>query len=725
MVNALCSDARRTLSVLRQVRTLTGRGADMSGESSFVVKSRAFLGDSFNSVAARQLLFGVRQLNAIREETTIMVNRSLIPRFGGLTLIIAAGACVATACSTADNVDRETSGDETPIAAASSALNWKEALCKLADAVPSFDIGSFSMDDPTCLFDNWGEELMYLGSGGPGDYAQTIATATYCAIADTGTKTASAVFSTPVGEFGTRSTLRAFARNNQARHIETEHTGSVVVFGVTVPLQYNTTAWDFPTEDQPAQKAKAERDTTVFSVDENGKLVAKHVYTPYTQKLRAQTGYYARRVEQNLSKWTIGGNGSFVIGPVPIEIDVKLKSEEGSNTWNNGMFSPSPARYAKYSYVDKFNLCVEKCTRAGEPFCEIACAGDSGVPTADQISGHELLCAGGCTGDYFADLSDGILPYTGASGGARGKILYWDPITNFTEHGFPGTPPVHGTGEEAYGLLNEPIAKSTEFGLDITARYDAGIASIAVGTSLDFDTRAGAALRSSSNNGIDGSKEQATVGMQLDAETAINLKAWLKLHIDLGLLPDLDFYLDYDLIDRTGNGHRVAPTVTATNIQWNVNRSGANNAPTAACTAFQTPGTDTANPPTKSGWDFIEEVAEANINQLHPCNVKVCTPSSPDSMTGTLTEWNWNKKKQQLTPKPSGSPVGRSCNVCDSTAAMCNAAGEVIAPFASAKPQECGGVGSICGGHSACDTDDDCSAGRETCFRGCCSGPPR
>ena len=646
-----------------------------------------------------------------------MNHRSLITRFTGLSLLLAAGACALSACSAADSSDNGSlSAEEEQTSQVGQALDWKSALCKIANAVPSFDVAGFKISK-SCSYNTW-DELSYFGSNGAsdGDYAKTLATTTYCALADSSGDWVGATVQTPVGQFGAVSNLHSFARDNQKRHIETEHTGSVVAFGVKIPMQYNTTAWDFSTEAQPAQSAAAQHDSTVFiSVPNSPHLLTTHKYSPYTQQLTAQTGYYQRRVEQNLTKWSVGGNGFFYVGPVKVTVDTSLASEEGANTWNNGQFSPSPPAYAGYkAYVDPYNLCVAECKRNGQSFCEAVCGY---TPTPTQIAGHELLCNGGCTAAYFANLNDGILPYSGHGSGARADILFWDPVTNFTEHGFPGTAGVAGTTEKPYSLLSAPVGTSTAFKLGVKADFTAGIASIGIGSTLKFDTRVGAALRSSSAVRDLGSGERATVSTQVDAEAAVNLDASLNMSIDLSPFPPLTFSAAYDLIDRQAEGHIPTKSKTRSTYSWTVNRDGANNANTSACTAVNTPDGGTPTLPPKSGADAIYDFAAADIDNLHPCNVKVCVPSSPGSQQGRLFSYSWDAAARKLV----ASKWQTSCNICDSTASVCNAAGTVLSAMKTNTSAQCGGSGALCGGREACDANDDCSSPSATCDgAGCC-----
>jgi hypothetical protein len=650
-------------------------------------------------------------LRVRREEHTMSTARSTSTRAARIAL----GAIAVSGCADVGAGDMEQSAAQlashdaqaeeasrTELGSTSQALtNWKSLLCKVADEVPSGSWGNFTMHDTECTGDS-SPRTYYFGSGGPGDYASTIATATYCALAGSGTKNADATFRTPVGAFGAKSTVIAHSRNNQTRHIETEHLGKAVAFGVEVPLQFAEATWDFPTEHQPRQSLPAVHDDPRSGSHR------------YTQTVPDQTGYYANIDGFTLKHWQTGGDGWFMVGPVKVTIDMDISSDEKLKYYGNGRFSPGGASWASYAdAVAAYEDCLSTC-QPGPVSCEFVCGG----PSADQVRGHELLCGDdGCTSTYFKDLTDGVLPYSGPEGGARGDILYGDPLPNYWQTGFPGWHSLSALGEPKYSLLSEDPGRSLHLDLDITAGYKLGsIATIQVGTKLDFDTRAGMALRSEiiPDGDLGGaSGDRGRVHLDLDAETAINLNAWVHLKVPL-VFTTIEFYADYDIIDRSGDGH-TSGTRQASMIEWTVDRDGANNAPTQACTAYQTPEPPRQHPPVTKAVDFVEDLATASVDQMHPCNVRICVPSSPNSTTGKFTKYNWNADTHQLVAQSTNT----SCRVCESTASLCNADNDVLTAMQTSS--SCEG-GPICGGAESCDSIDDCSQplGGGGCIGGCC-----
>jgi hypothetical protein len=653
-------------------------------------------------------------------------------RFTSLSLFAAVGAATFAGCysgETSEEVEAETGNVTQPIE------NAKDLLCAIVETIPSFSVGTFTIDKPKCDYEpaeKYHNDLYYFGpsrnelSTKPtctgtfcGNYSKTIAAATYCAIADS-SNTAEATFQSIVGRFGAQSEVRSFARNNQKRHIETEHLGKVVVFGLELPLQYSTTAWDFPKENQSGGSFPALRDEVKLlslpGLFGSGKKVPFHTFTAYDQTLAPATGYYARAKTENLARWKIGGSGTFSVGPVPVELGVSLESKEGIASSHNARFADAPDADVKTSptfksFDEKLALCVDACEKSGGIFCTTTCGG---APTPAQRSGHELLCADGCNDNYFSNLTDKILPHSATSAGARGELLYRnDPVFNFWQNGYPGTEPIPGMNETKFGLISGTKGTSTNFQFDLTAGYDLGIAKIKVGTKLDFLTRAGASLRSQSRAGDLGSGDVASVAMHMDAETAINLNAWLDMTVNVGLIP-FNFKFEYDIIDKKGNGHKSGLPEKGKTYSWFVKEQG-NDAGTATCTAFQEPQTTTANPPTVNGWKFVEDVAAASIDNMHPCNVRIC--ENIKNGIGTFTNYNWDKAGRKLVPQKTNS----ACTACESTAALCNAAGTVLNPTASSKSTNCGGTGNICGGRGACDAPEDCASGQASCSAGCCT----
>ncbi len=634
---------------------------------------------------------------------------------------LALSGCLAGEWPDPTTSDADAPGDGEPEAAIEVAqqkqalVDVKSVLCKVIDAVPSTSWGNVTIKDPQCELEE-NKRTYYFGSGGPGDYSSTVSTATYCAIADTGSKTASAVFNV-LGGFGSRSVFRTYERNNQTRHVAAEHLGEVTVFGLSVPLQYTQSVWDFSSEFQPGGQSlpAAEKTSQRVQLVDPAMFVTKDI--PYTQVSTAQTGHYGKLNGWNLHHWGIGGSGWFMAGPVKIDIDMDIKSDEPLDYYDNARFAPGSADWAGYDLAQaKFDACMRTCNPNQLLTCSALCGG---FPSTAQRQGHELSCAGGCGDDYFSNTSDGVLPYTGPYGGTRANIIYGDPIDNFWQMGFPGTPGLASFGETQYTLLTKgpKFGRSFYFGLGIKAGYDLSIAAIEVGTDLTFETRTGAALRSRLIRDGDlggASGDRGEVYMDVDAETAVNLNAWLHLHVPLPWpLEDFDFRASYDILDRGGNGHKLR-SVAGAKVSWSAKHEGTNNAPTAACTAFTTPVAADPQPPATKMVDFVHQVGEKSIEQLHPCNVKVCVPNSASSELGKFTYYTWDSANRKLVAQPSQV----SCSRCDSTAALCDAQNNVMVPLDDSS--SCNNT-SQCSGSMACDTDDDCPHSNAGCYSGCCT----
>jgi hypothetical protein len=641
-------------------------------------------------------------------------------------LLGSVGCLVLASCSAPAGDELDAAGAEAAPGEQKSAINVVNSLCSIANDIPSFDIGAFHIQDPTCHA-NTRDSFYYFGSGGPGNYAQTLSDATYCSVANaTGSGfTGNATFSTPVGRFGAQSVLRSFSRDNQARHIEAEHTGTAVLFGVEVPLQYSTTAWDFPTEHQSSRYLPAQHQTAGVLRNPDGSYRAGlSSFSDYSQLVPDQTGYYAKWHNQNLDDWSIGGSGIIPITPaLPLHITVQLNSGEALNNFDNGRFDSGVATNPTYStLLSNQAVCLANCRNSSQWWCPLSCPS----LTSSQVTGHELKCSGGCNSNYWHNLGDGVLPYSGNAGGSSGNLLYQDPTYNYWQVGFPGTqgnpgiaasPNTPGAAPEVqYGLLSGS-PRSTNFAMTTEADYDAGIASLKFGVKLDYLTRVGASLRtrtlaSDINHPVRGDTE-----MRADAETAINLNAFLNIHVDL-TFTSLDFGFDYDLIDKSGSGHKSGMG-SGGGYTWVDNHTGTNDAGTASCTAYATPDTYGPRLPNVDGWGAVNQIARASVDQLHPCNVQICVPSFVGSNTGTFTYYDWVSGSDTLSARPSTN----SCQICDSSAAMCNAQGAVVQVSKTDTPTACGGVGDICAGAQYCDSSDDCGGG--TCVGSCCSAPPR
>ena len=252
----------------------------------------------------------------------------------------------------------------------SSKLNVLDTLCEIANSAPSFDIGAFHLDDPTCHA-NPRDAFYYIGSDGAGNYAETLSDATYCTIA-TGTDagfTGNATFSTPVGRFGAKSEVRSFARNNQDRHIESEHLGKVVVFGLEVPLQYSASAWDFPREHQWSRGLPAQRHTASVIRNPDGSYRAGlSGYSAYTQRVPDHNGRYIIWSNENLDDWSIGGSGTIPLTPaLPLHIEVKLKSSEAINNLDNARFDSGVTTSPSYSGVlNSQAVCLANCRNSSD-----------------------------------------------------------------------------------------------------------------------------------------------------------------------------------------------------------------------------------------------------------------------------------------------------------------------------------------------------------------------
>jgi hypothetical protein len=622
-------------------------------------------------------------------------------------------------CSAVDPEPGDAEAREVEPGTVKSSLNIVNTLCQIANAVPSFDVGAFHLDDTTCTAETT-DRFYYFGSDPAGDnYADTLATATYCTIA-TGTGSSfsgNATFSSPVGGFGAKSEVRSFARDNQNRHIESEHVGKVVVFGVEVPLQYSTTAWDFLREHQWSRGLPAQRHTANVIRNSDGSYRAgSFTFSNYTQVVPDHNGRYASWKNQNLKEWSIGGDGTVMITPaLPLHIEVKLRSSEGLNNAENGRFQPNTVTDPTYSQVLMDGaVCRANCRNTSDQLCALGCP----TLTPAQINGHELKCTNGCGSNFWRNIDDGILPYSGNANGASGStMLYGDPTINYWQQGWPGT--AGNDGEPQWSTLSNPPTLSTAFDLLTEARYTVGIAEMKFGVKLDYDSRAGVALRSRILPAELGQGAHAETELRADASTAINLNGFFDVRLNLFWpLGPIDLHFDYDLIDRRGSGHRSGQGASG-GYSWVDNRDGLNDAGTDSCTAYQTPQTTGPNPPTRSAWDFTFDTAKASVEQFHPCNIKICVPNVPDKPAGKFTNYNWDATNLKLTEQKTNE----ACNVCDSTAAMCNKNGVVVSPFKTNKSATCGGSGDACGGNQVCDNDDDCDMG-DSCSVGCCVTHP-
>lgn len=537
--------------------------------------------------------------------------------------------------------------DEAPVAARASALdlqNYKsvgQVICDLIDNLPGGNIVGIHIEPPHCTFYNY-DNLYYLGSYLPSTHGQSSRRATamsdalFCALKDADGAIADGTVHTGVGRFGMLSRIEVPKKDAAARQLVGQRIGTLYAFGVGMDINNQDFVVSFPTEKTP-------------------KLFADPA---------GATGYYMA-VKSSTTSWGLAG--SAVVGLFTLALDfgqdgyfrsLQNNAFALSSPNNHGRSDPANVANPRFSWNAVYGGCAA-CRTGGASFCT--------CPSDADVAQHNAYL--NWTDDMYRNLGDGKLPYVGPTGGVSGRYVYQEPSLNWTQLGFTSGGQIDGDPDNS---------KHDSTHLKFTVKLDYEI--ISLGVTLGVGFRSGMELSQSSYFAHEFGEHYATVKTTLEAQS----NAWMNVH--LVIRNPFPFGPDY-LIDETFDIFNVStpnhPT-EASRIEYDYAQGfpfhvyssvATGNRPAQAghdaCVAV--PVQDKPLSPPGSPAAFVARVRDAAQDQLFPCHVRMCSVDRQPPTRGHVRKCEWNRATKRL----ACADTTESCDACQSSADLCDAAGNV------------------------------------------------
>jgi hypothetical protein len=575
----------------------------------------------------------------------------------GARLLFTAGVFAGIAATHGCAGQVEPAGDDsTPGEGANLDLtNYKSAgqvLCDIVNNIPSFSVGDVSISSQGCQTQQY-DNFYYFGSDYWSPFSKTpnpqrsyaTATALYCALKDSNGASADATV-TPIpalGKFGMVTRVNVSKSDPTTMQVVGQRLGKLYAFGVGLDLEDQDYVAQFPHENQ-AKKCG---------------LICP---------LGNETGYYMD-LQTSTAKWELGGKGA--LGP--FTVSVSFGQNPNFASMNNDAFAWSPASQVNAPNPGlSWNTWEQDCSSC-VPSGLIGCH----CPSSTQISEHNQFAS--WTGAQYRNLTDGVLPYIGDTGGVSGNQVYLNPTLNWTQlgpslggliatvptiGGFPGT-----AGDPTHNPKDNP---STYFNVNFGFNYDI----VNLSLNLDLGFLSAMELTQSSGGGAD-TVRYASVQNQIDAANSLSLTANLVVDNPFPFGPNPLIQETFNIINPLSKD----VSTTAATIEYDYtnglpfydyNTSATGNAnPSSAVTACTTAPVVNSAPVTPSSPEsWAQQVGTAAQKSLFPCNVKLCQPN------GTLEICNWSTSSNSLVCTQTGT----SCSPCLDSAQLCDASGKVYSP---------------------------------------------
>ena len=452
-----------------------------------------------------------------------------------------------------------------------------------------------------------------------------------CGIADAHDTRSRATFGA-LGTFGVESHFRVTRRDPSQGRLEAQRLGKIFLFGVSATLERQDMAWTVPGELQSGQFG----------------------------------GYVELRVDQGSWDWNPAAI-SFPLatpaGAVVVTLDLELHGRTPRDSMENNLIAAAIARPFRF---DQWTSCLADEPGCGpDGLCLEVCGPSRPVPYIKYAFDHALnACPGAC-----GSLTDGMLPYFGAFGGASGSngaYIYMSPFRSWIHLGRTGdstdrVPPAESfeaPPEEPVASLNLDRFSSlgshaTTWGrLDLEVTYEAAIASITLGTTTTLAVRDGFAVRQRDTPlgfdfGSTSGLKEIHLQTAIDSQAAIDIDARITVDVDLPAFdpPEVTFHLP-NLVQRT-----LTPgETTATKLSYFIDapephselhryeiRGLPESDPEQARLDCQfDEAAPTRRPPTSvsNPGVFLKNVAERAIHAIHPCHVHYCAGGDSTTATG-------------------------------------------------------------------------------------------
>jgi hypothetical protein len=240
--------------------------------------------------------------------------------------------------------------------------------------------------------------------------------------------------------------------------------------------------------------------------------------------------------------------------------------------------------------------------------------------------------------------------------------------------GIGGLPTLQG--DPTHTITHDP---STYFTVDFGFNYDIINLDLALGLYFSSSME----LVQNDVELSDGAKA-STITNNLYAQSTTQITASLSISNPFPFGPNPLLNESFNIISPTP---AAPPPTNAATIQFDyyngqpiyhyeTTRTGIANTATAESTCLAAPAVNNDPVSPSSPQTLVQQVGNAAQQNLFPCNVKLCNPSSENSPDGTLRTCNWNTTTQSL----QCTQTSTACSVCQDSADLCDASGHVYAP---------------------------------------------
>jgi hypothetical protein len=296
-----------------------------------------------------------------------------------------------------------------------------------------------------------------------------------------------------------------------------------------------------------------------------------------------------------------------------------------------------------------------------------------------------------CPPEGVANPGDGILPYRRSYGGATCRdsaYIHYNLAKNWFHFGRPSNvaraaerePIANITNTTDQDLLEKNATVWTSLGVKVV--LDAAFGQITVNSTLSLGSRDGFAVVQMQEPDPDIHIPRTYVRTSLSAQS----KADLTIVVSAKLLGWISPKPTTVVVPLGDTGNRRGTTPWTSSIQYFEKQptqfasyisNGTNfpdpEAKRAQC--LQAARTETTPTPPGNPGDWIKRVATAAVNQMHPCNVRVC---NKDTLIQTDYKWN-NTTRTLVVNNDAGSGTGKVCTICSEVEMnLCNASGAKV-----------------------------------------------
>jgi hypothetical protein len=597
------------------------------------------------------------------------------------------GSVLSAACGAAPGTaeEFEESSETEPLGTQSQELS-NSTICTLIDELADVSLGDENLGASVTADCTKGtaKELSYLGGTSPAKFSKSVskfeAKSLYCALKGGDDQVASATWSTGVGSFGTKTRLNVYKSDPVAMSLSAQRVQTIYAFGVGMNIDNQTFAWTSPTEAQPSQTVKVFADDELHSINLN-------------QTLPEQTGQYARGTSNHYN-WGVHGKANFPVGPFGVQLNVDFDNKPifqagARRAYDMDGISGTldSARLSSWdTFYDACRVC--KATPQTGPII-LPC----NCPTTAEIYQHYRQCGtGSCNEAFYASTTDGRLPHENRRGAAG---PFWDPnnsdMSDFWHWGRPGSGAASSSGwkaagEPSYSIASNGDGSTTLLDLRLGFKYDVGIAAVNLSVHMDNDWRGGVALREFREPFGDVSGQERYTEVGLDAQAAFGVDARLVINADLPFIGGVTLLDEtFDIIKRQSK--QSSPKVPG-QVIWDENTAGegvlkaytAKGVASTLDSCLSVPAVDEAPLEADTPQAFVDAVSDKVPDQLFPCDVTICAPTSTGGTQKKKCNWNPDTGSLACTV------VANSCTCLENDAYLCDAAGNKYASRAANNP---------------------------------------